>query len=223
MNKEIEKLQENIVPAKDQTVLGFYSYDGDKTGKKILFIGNSITKHRPKPEIGWENDCGMAASSLENDYVHRLMSKIRTVDSEAKFAIQAAWEIENNFEDFNNEKILPSREYEADIIIMFFGANVSKDYKDRTDLKKSFAEACGELRNYVNPENKAKVYWFGGFYIRPEIDAEKEKAANICGDKYTSLGDIPFRTETHGKFNHPGDLGMEEIAELMWETIKSNF
>lgn len=30
-------------------------------------------------------------------------------------------------------------------------------------------------------------------------------------------------TETHGKFNHPGDLGMEEIAELMWETVKSDF
>ncbi len=40
MNKEIEKLQENIVPAKNQTVLGFYSYNH---GKKILFIANSIT------------------------------------------------------------------------------------------------------------------------------------------------------------------------------------
>ena len=147
MREEIEKLQENIVPAKDQTVLGFYSYDDGKKGKKILFIGNSITKHRPKPEIGWENDCGMAASSLENDYVHQLMSKIRTVDSGASFAIQVAWEIENN----------------------------------------------------------------------------KEKAANICGDKYTSLGDIPFRAETHGRLNHPSDLGMKEIAELMWETVKTDF
>ena len=43
MNENIKKLQENIVPAKDQTVLGFYSYDDGKTGKKILFIANSIT------------------------------------------------------------------------------------------------------------------------------------------------------------------------------------
>lgn len=223
MDKKIEKLQENIVPAKDQTVQGFYSHDEEKTGKKILFIGNSITKHRPKPEIGWENDCGMAASSEEKDYVHQLMSKIRTIDSEARFAIQAAWEIEGNFENLNFEKISAAREYDADVIIMFFGANVAKDYKDRKDLRKSFAEACTEIRNHVNPTNKAKVYWFGGFYIRPEVDAEKEKAANICGDKYTSLGDIPFRTETHGAFNHPGDLGMKEIAEVMWKTIKSDF
>ncbi|MGN0493291.1 MAG: SGNH/GDSL hydrolase family protein [Acutalibacteraceae bacterium] len=223
MREEIERLQENIIPAMDQTVYGFYSFDDKKTGKKILFIGNSITKHRPKPEIAWENDCGMAASSLENDYVHQLMSKIRTIDSEARFAIQAAWEIEGNFENLNFEKISAAREYDADVIIMFFGANVKKEYKDRTDLKKTLSEACVELRNYVNPTNKAEVYWFGGFYIRPEIDAEKEKAANICGDKYTSLGDIPFRTETHGKFNHPSDLGMKEIAELMWEMIKNDF
>ena len=36
MDKKIEKLQENIVPAKDQTVQGFYSHDEEKTGKKIL-------------------------------------------------------------------------------------------------------------------------------------------------------------------------------------------
>lgn len=106
---------------------------------------------------------------------------------------------------------------------MFFGANVAQDYKDRKDLKKSFAEACAEFRNYVNPANRAKVFWFGGFYIRPEIDAEKEKAANICGDKNTSLGDIPFRAETHGRLNHPSDLGMKEIVELMWETVKTDF
>ena len=28
---------------------------------KILFVGNSITKHAPKADINWLNDCGMAA------------------------------------------------------------------------------------------------------------------------------------------------------------------
>lgn len=37
----------------------------------ILFMGNSITLNPPAPEFGWEHDWGMAASSRENDYVHR--------------------------------------------------------------------------------------------------------------------------------------------------------
>ena len=43
----------------------------DNAGKtRVLFVGNSITRHEPKPEIGWINDWGMAASKWENDYVH---------------------------------------------------------------------------------------------------------------------------------------------------------
>ena len=73
------------------------------------------------------------------------------------------------------------------------------------------------------PQTEQRSSGSAGFTFAPEIDAEKEKAANICGDKYTSLGDIPFRAETHGRLNHPSDLGMKEIAELMWETVKTDF
>lgn len=221
MNQKIKKLQENKVPAKNQNFLPFYSYDDNNTGKKILFVGNSITKHSPKPEMGWENDCGMAASSLENDYVHIVMKKVKEIDSNSRFAIHVTWEIEGNFENFNPEKMKSARDYNADIIVFFFGANVAKDYSVRTDLKQSFSEACVKMRNYINPDNTAKCFWLSGFYIRPEIDEQKKIAAKKCDDVYIELGDIPFREETHGKFNHPNDLGMVEIANVIFETIKN--
>lgn len=37
---------------------------------KILFVGNSITRHGVCRELGWEHEAGMAASSEENDYIH---------------------------------------------------------------------------------------------------------------------------------------------------------
>jgi hypothetical protein len=40
--------------------------------QRILFLGNSITMHGAKPSIGWSNNCGMAASALDKDYVHVL-------------------------------------------------------------------------------------------------------------------------------------------------------
>ncbi len=37
---------------------------------RVLFLGNSITRHGVLEKIGWNLDCGMAASALEKDYVH---------------------------------------------------------------------------------------------------------------------------------------------------------
>ena len=44
---------------------------------KVLFLGNSITKHGPKADIDWSGNWGMAASVEANDYVH-LVTKALT-------------------------------------------------------------------------------------------------------------------------------------------------
>ena len=43
--------------------------------RHILFIGDSITHHAPAPHLGWSGDWGMAASSRDSDYVHRLVAR----------------------------------------------------------------------------------------------------------------------------------------------------
>jgi hypothetical protein len=53
------------------------------------------------------------------------------------------------------------------------------------------------------------------------MDAQKEEAARRLGDTYVSLGDIPFRTDTHGGWNHPSDIGMAAIADCMWTAIEA--
>ena len=65
-------------------VSSFYYLEGDKNADvRIMFIGNSLTIHELKPEIGWNKQCGMAASDINHDYVHivykNLLNKYKSV------------------------------------------------------------------------------------------------------------------------------------------------
>lgn len=42
----------------------------DPQAFKVLFVGNSITRHGVYKELGWNHEAGMAASSEANDYAH---------------------------------------------------------------------------------------------------------------------------------------------------------
>lgn len=217
----MDKFSKNIVPAKNQNDEIIFKY-GDGKGLKILFAGNSVTKHAPKPEIGWEKDCGMAASSLENDYVHLFMEKVYQYDPNASFMIAQVAEFESKC-TWRPEVIEQYRDasgYEPDIIIMFFGANVPISYDTNDNPKKNFGEAFEELRNLLVCEGKSTVFISQGFFGRSKLDREKRAVAEKYGDTFISLEHIIHREETHGMFNHPSDCGMKEIAETFWEVIE---
>ncbi len=214
----MKDLQENIISSVNQNKYDTYIY-GDK-GFKVLFAGNSITRHGLKPEVGWNRECGMAASSVEKDYVHLFMKKVREeYRSDASFAIaQVA-----NYERSLNAEALKTyefaKEYKPDVLIMFFGANVSKDHDTDPALTEKFRAAYEDMRNYLKSENTL-VFHSQGFYIRPVLDEQKEKIAKKYGDTFINIENIRNREETHGMFNHPGDLGMEEIADAFWKAVK---
>lgn len=222
MDKKIEKLQENIVPATDQNKGSFFPRD-DVTGDglKILFVGNSITKHAPKADIGWFGDWGMAATSLENDYVHKTMSKIREIRQGCGFAMLQVAEYERQFYTLHPSDVYKAaKDYRPDIVVMFFGANVSLEYDTAENPPRTFGEAYEELRNLLD-SGKTQFIHLQGFYIRPVLDNEKELIAKKHGDIFINIEDIRNREDTHGRFNHPNDFGMEKIAERIFEELKN--
>ncbi len=218
----MKDLQKNIVPATNQNTESFYIHK-EGSGVRVMFVGNSITKHAPKPEMGWTNDCGMAASSIDKDYVHILEKRISEVDPDAAFSLLQVADYEWNFfkKDAQTEYAEPAK-FKPDIVIMFFGANVDKDYDTAENPPKTFGKAFEDLRNTLN-SGKTRFIISDGFYIRPVLDAEKKKVAEKYGDCYANLEDIRSREDTHGMFNHPSDLGMAMIADRFWECIEKCF
>lgn len=215
----MKDLQENNIPAEHQNE-DCYFPDLNK-GIRVLFVGNSITKHAPKPEVGWNNDCGMEASTIENDYVHILKKRIREIHPDASFAILQVADFERQFESFDIENNYRAAiDFDADIITMLFGANVPKEYRTSTDDPVRFGDRYRELRKALDKSGNAKVAHMEGFYMLSKIDGEREEAAKEFGDTYIKMGETRTKEEARGHFNHPNDLGMKEIADKFWNTIK---
>lgn len=216
----MKDLQENIVPATNQNRTNFFHEAGK--GLRVLFVGNSITRHGPREDIGWDGDWGMAASCLENDYLHILVEKIRALDPEMAWSIAQVAPFEWDFQNMDPAESYPEAvDFRADIIIMFFGANVPKAYDTDENPKMKFGNAYEKMRNaFVGGREDVFVCHGQGFYIRPVLDEEKRAVAKRCGDAFVELGDIQTRPETHGRYNHPNDLGMAEIAEAFWQVLE---
>lgn len=222
-----DRFQANPVPALGQNAKNQKAFDPEGTGPRILFVGNSITLHGPRPEIGWTNNWGMAASALEKDYVHLLQKKIASVRPDAQCCLlQVAGTFERSFFASNwscEERFGWAREFKPDIIVLFFGANVPSSYDNGTmdpAPARTFGEALESFRSFLDPDGKAVALFSQGFYVRPKLDAEKEAVAKKRGDIFVNLEDVRSRADAHGAYNHPGDLGMELIAERFWESIE---
>ena len=219
-------LQANPGPALGPNAKNQTAFDATKKGPRVLFIGNSITLHGPRPQIGWTNNWGMAASARDLDYVHRLQKKIAEVQPEAQCCLlQVAGSFERSF--FKPEWTCEShfkwaRAFKPDVIVMFFGANVPKGYDaGKLTPARSFGEALDAFRTYLDPDGKALVLMSQGFYIRPKLEEEKAVVAKKHGDVVVDMKDIQNSKEAHGKYNHPGDLGMEMIANRFWQHLES--
>ena len=95
--KNFEK--NNTVSSKGQVKKHVYFDVKEDCALKVMFLGNSITKHGVAPQIGWHGDWGMAASKQENDYVHLCEKEILKKFPQSSFCIVQGAEWERRYKD----------------------------------------------------------------------------------------------------------------------------
>lgn len=203
-----------------------FNYDGK--GKRVMFVGNSITLHSKKADIGWYGEWGMAASSRENDYVHRLMSATCQKDPDCAFCICQVSEWERQYKNGKsvNNLFENARNFNADIIVMRFCENCPIDDFD----KQIFKTETVALLEYLNLSKKAKMILTTGFWYHPADEGITELAEEL-DMPLVRLGDLGEREEMKaiglfkhsGVANHPNDFGMKNIADRIFEVLKKYF
>lgn len=225
---EYNTIKKNTVEAGNQLqenkMIRFYNKNGK--GKKIMFVGNSITLHGKKSEIGWNFEHGMAASAEEKDYVHLLMGKINNAADDCAFCVCQAAEWEKNY--LHGRDTFPlytaARDFSPDILIFRIIENCSVKNFDKDILKNKIIE----FLQYLDPEQKTKIVFTTSFWRHPG-DITIAELADTKKAPLVSLGDLGERNdmkaiglfEHSGVAEHPGDLGMKMIAERIFDAVKS--
>lgn len=220
------QIDKNTVSSQNQlgsnSIIKYEHESGD--GKKILFVGNSITRHSPKPEIGWVNDWGMAASSIDRDYVHIVERKVLEKCPGASFCIcqVSSWERNYAVGESQLPDFADARDFNADIIVMRLIENCRP--LDTFDID-IFKDEYRKLVEYLS-KGSAKVIITSSFWKHPGDEALKEYAEEN-GMDFIYLGELGEDTamradglfKSSGVSMHPGDNGMATIAELIFEKI----
>lgn len=185
---------------------------------KILFLGNSITRHEQKTEIGWDGDYGMAASRPGNDYVHVLCDML---EKRGKHIICRAVNIsgfERNPCSESVEAVRALRDFGADIVILRIGENV--DDKNADEFEKY-------LPSLTDIFTGSQVFSVSSFWKKPAVEAATKRAAEKAGVNYISLEAIQGEEymaigeyEHGGVAAHPSDKGMKAMAEIIFDAIE---
>lgn len=189
---------------------------------KLLFLGNSITRHGKAENLGWCGDWGMAASSKENDYVHKLIGKFYQKDVKVSVCIAnlSDWERTRNM-DLLFTKYLSALRFNADYVIVRLGENACLD-----KYLSEFELCYGELTDLFS-KNGAKVVLTDLFWEYEPFDnfvAELAKARGYAFAEIHDLGNDEEMKATskfshNGVAAHPGDKGMAEIAERIFRVL----
>ena len=192
--------------------------------KKMLVLGNSITKHSPAEGLGWTGNWGMAASSEDKDYVHLLYAKLCASQTEKPELIMCA--LGGGTIAGKLAANLPAiTAHAADLVIIQLGEN------DRTLTREGFEQPYEKLIGAVKKANPAaRVYCCSTWQAEEQRDDMIRNACLRQGAIFVNIAAVKAdptasagseKRFTHAGVNwHPGDKGMQGYADALWKAMQ---
>lgn len=196
--------------------------------QRILIIGNSIMSHVPSPDIGWYNNNGMAASAPEKDFVHLLTGYLRTLYPQATVQLQVGGNFERKFgsPDYSIDEFNAMLQtFKPDLIIVRLGENVEEGDVFSRNLELQFRNLLDRLATYSG--QPAKIICTTSVWNRPQTDKIIRKVTVEKGHTLVDLSDMVPQSRFFayndysdpGVASHPNDVGMQRIADMIWQQV----
>ena len=208
--------------ADDENV--FFLKGKNAPGRRILFVGNSITLHSPCPEIGWHGEWGMAASDPAHDYVHLVLSALgRKGLVSGAIAHVADWERNYWSEGLLHNACQEAVDWRPQLVIVRVGENIQTEAMAAHPL-----QPCFEAMVRFFAGDHAKVVVTDVFWPNAEKERIIADVARTLHAPLVRLADLGAqdgmkaigRFEHGGVAAHPGDAGMAAIATRILAAIQ---
>lgn len=192
--------------------------------KNVLILGNSIVRHAPLPEIGWNNNWGMAASSIDSDFVHIFKRKLS--EHNATLLYENYAEFEGAYWKYDYKKFDTVAQFKPDLIIMRLAENVNDSLAIPNDFIKYYDSAL----HRIDPGNTAIKIICNGWWKNKNVNRLLKEYAEV--KNYTFLDHSSLYSNSTialGEYKnvaieqHPNNRGMRLIAESIWGAIKDYF
>lgn len=197
--------------------------------KKVLFLGNSITKHGPKADIDWTGNWGMAASAEAKDYVHVFTKSLSDKQgSTPDILVKNIADFERAHQGYDcAAKLKEAIDYQADLIVLAIGENVPalKTPEEKAKLQ----EAVTKLLTTLKGDRKPVILVRSGFWANAAKDEALHGASDAVGGIFVDISALAKDKSLYGRAerefkhdgvaNHPGDKGMAAIADALLKAL----
>ena len=196
---------------------------------RVLFLGNSITRHGPKADIGWSGNWGMAASAESNDYVHRVTAGLtRRWGEEPTVMVENIATFERQYASNDTSSLVKKvTDFAPDLVILAIGENVPALKSDAE--RAAFATALRRLGQGMQGNRHPTLIVRSCFWANAAKDDVLRTFCTEAGGIFVDIRALAKdeanyaraeRTIAHaGVGAHPGDKGMQAIAEAILAAI----
>ena len=197
--------------------------------RRILFLGNSITLHGPKADIGWAGNWGMAASSADKDYVHLVTRALSEhTGSTPQIMVRNIADFERNYATYDVDgQIQDCFAFDPDLVVLAIGENVPP--LNSEDAKTKFKAGVMSILRCALAKRHPLVVVRSCFWADAAKDEVLREACSEAGGRFVNAGPLGSdptnaarseRSFTHeGVAGHPGDKGMKAIADAIVQAV----
>jgi hypothetical protein len=213
-------------------LLGGCVFESRYQRPKILFLGNSITFIGEQPWVGWNHAHGMAASEESKDYVHQTVRILREkgLDLEPVLGSRDC-EICDGVIGEHIERLADVGVIRPRYVVVQLGENA-----DAVEIRSGrLTEQYGTLLQGLKEQGARRIYCISNWdedsladahneailrAIRRHRDVKVVDITALAKDR-ANYGDSVLFPNTDVRW-HPGDRGMEGIAQALASAILEN-